>query len=125
MTRLVTYFCLAGCLTGCGAPVAIMDYYDTDTETLRRFSHMAIIDAGDLQAGGYKKIGNVTGIYCQKGTQQTDKQDRFEAIDQVKLKAARRGATHISTPSCTVSGLDMANNCFHTVVCKADAVTKD
>ncbi len=109
-------------LTACGAPVAIIDYYEADTPSLQRFARMEILADGAVSRGQFEKVGTVTGIYCKKGVAQTHSDSRVEAIDQVKLKAAQRGATHISTPSCTVSALDMTNNCFEKIVCKAAAL---
>ncbi len=71
----------------------------------------------------YARIGRVKGIYCQKQPGDTTTENQREAIDQVKLKAARLGATHISAPICTLSeGLDMTNNCFDKIVCSAFAL---
>ncbi len=113
---------MAVMLTACGAPVAMIDYYGADTPSLQRFARMEILAEADLSSGQFEKVGTVTGIYCKKGVAQTHSDSRVEAIDQVKLKAAQRGATHISTPACTFSGLDMANNCFEKIVCKAAAL---
>lgn len=109
-------------ISACGTPVAISDYYDTDTASLQRFARMGVIEASDTDNGGLQKLGTVAGIYCKGGLARTYREKRVEATDQLMLKAAQRGATHISEPACTASGLDMANNCPNKVVCKAQAL---
>ena len=109
-------------ISACGTPVAISDYYDTDTASLQRFARMDVMEASDTHNGGLQKLGTVSGIYCKGGVARTYQEKRLEAIDQLMLKAAQRGATHISEPACTTSGVDLANNCPNKVVCKAQAM---
>ena len=48
------------------------------------------------------------------------------AVDQVKIRAAQLGATHISTPTCEVGEtMDMTNNCMSTVKCRARALVQN
>ncbi len=109
-------------LSACGTPVAISDYYKADTASLQRYARMAVIEESDTHSGGLQELGTVTGIYCKGGVALTHQEKRVEAIDQLLLKAAQRGATHISEPACTASGVDLANNCPNKVVCKAQAM---
>ncbi len=121
--RLPFWLACLMCVSGCAAPVTIVDYYSVDSDALRKYRRMEIVSDAELPAGEYARIGRVKGIYCQKQLGDTTTENQREAIDQVKLKAARLGATHISAPICTLSeGLDMTNNCFDKIVCSAFAL---
>jgi hypothetical protein len=111
------------CVSGCAAPVTIVDYYSVDSDALRKYRRMEVVGEAKFLAGEYARIGRVKGIYCQKQMGDTNTENQREAIDQVKLKAAKLGATHISALTCTLNeGLDMTNNCFDEIVCKAFAL---
>ena len=48
------------------------------------------------------------------------------AVDQVKIRAAQLGATHISEPVCEANeSMDMTNNCMSTVKCSARALVEN
>jgi hypothetical protein len=92
-------------LGGCASAVPVVDFYDTDSRTLLRFQQITIVS----ESQGLKNLGEVVLAETQ-------------AIDQVKLKAAEKGADHIDAPQCEIrdSG-DFTNNCYGTVVCTASA----
>ena len=108
-------------LGGCASAVPVVDFYDTDSATLSRFQRLVIVsESQDL-----KNLGEVQGIYCSKTQGQVGVNNELaetQAVDQVKLKAAKKGADFIGAPQCEVrdSG-DFTNNCYGTVVCTASA----
>ena len=117
---------LAGALAGCASAVPVVDFYDSDSDTLRRFQTITVLDGASANAKNLKKLGAVEGIYCNRNSRQVSVDDHLaetQAVDQVKLKAARVGANYITTPQCVIrdSG-DLTNNCFSTLVCTSSAL---
>ena len=117
---------LAGTLAGCATAVPVVDFYDSDSDTLRRFQIITIIDGASANAKDLKKLGEVEGIYCKKTYGQVSVDDHLaeaQAVDQVKLKAAEKGAHYITAPQCVIrdSG-DFTNNCYSTLVCTSSAL---
>jgi hypothetical protein len=114
---------MTGMVTGCATAVPVVDFYDTDSDTLRRFQDIVVL--GDTSADA-KSLGEVEGIYCKKTPGQASVDDplaKAQAIDQVKLKAAAKGANYVTAPQCIVNNSgDVANNCYSTVVCTAAAL---
>jgi len=112
--------------TGCAAPLPQIDYYDVETEALERIRGMTVLDDASIASGGYRSLGEVKGLYCDRNQMQISPGDSGEqriAVEQIKLRAARLGADYISAPSCDPrSGMDMTNNCMATLVCRAEAL---
>ena len=117
-------------LSGCAAPVATIDYYDVDTATLRRIKPLEVIDETVLASGNYKKLGNVSGFHCRRaqgmGGYGADKAAAQQtAIDQIRLRAAKKGASHITTPQCVVNEtMDLTNNCWASIRCTSGALRR-
>ena len=109
--------------SGCAAPIPRIDYYDVETDALMRIRDMRELDATALEAGAYLELDTVDGLFCSNqsvwvGSAEAER----AAVDQVKIRAAQLGATHISTPNCEADeSLDMTNNCMATLKCKARA----
>jgi hypothetical protein len=114
-------------MSGCAAPVATIDYYSVDTATLQKIKPMKIVDEASLASGDYKALGKVTGFHCKRtsagGYGGAIEGPRQTAIDQLRLRAAKKGASHISTPECAVNEtLDLANNCWASIRCTSTAL---
>ena len=121
-------FCVLG-MSGCATPVASIDYYDVDTATLRRIKPMTIIDEETVSSGNYKDLGKVTGMHCRRtppaggGYRGQIEGPKRTAIDQLKLRAAKKGASHVTTPECVVNeSMDLANNCWSSIKCSSKAL---
>lgn len=117
---------LACALGGCTTAVPVVDFYDSDSDTLRRFQTITVLDGASADAKNLKELGAVEGIYCNKTYGQVSVDDpiaKAQAVDQVKLKAAKKGAHYITTPQCVIrdSG-DFTNNCYSTLVCTSSAL---
>ena len=114
---------VAGALTGCASTVPIVDFYEADSGTLRQFQSIEVLDDESTHA---KNLGEVEGIYCKRLPDQVSADHPFaeaQAIDQVKLKAAAKGANYITAPRCVGSdSADFANNCYTTLVCTSTAL---
>jgi hypothetical protein len=121
--------CIIGA-SGCAAPIGTIDYYAVDTASLKRVKPLQEIDEQELASGGYKQLGSVTGFHCrrahgmggygadQAGAEQT-------AIDQLRLRAAQKGASHYTSPSCVVSeSMDLTNNCWASIKCTSRALSR-
>ena len=116
-------------MSGCATPVASIDYYDVDTATLKRIKPMTVVDDETLASGDYKDLGKVTGMHCRRTPPagggyagQTEGPTRT-AIDQLKLRAARKGASHITEPQCDINEtMDLANNCWSSIKCTSKAL---
>ena len=109
--------------SGCAAPIPRIDYYDVETEALQRIRGMGELDAAAIEAGSYNDLGEVDGLFCPTQWVWLDSPEAERmAVDQVKIRAAQLGATHISTPICAADeSMDMTNNCMSTVKCMARA----
>jgi hypothetical protein len=116
-------------LGGCATAVPVVDFYDTDSDALRRFQNISLLDDGSTDANRMKNLGEVSGIFCEKSSGEISEDDHLaeaRAIDQVKLKAAKLGAHYISKPQCVISNSgDVANNCYATLVCASSALGSD
>jgi len=115
-------------LSGCAAPVATIDYYDVDTATLREIKPIEVVDETAFAPGNFKKLGNLTGFHCRRaqgmGGYGADKGAALQtAIDQIRLRAAKKRASHITTPQCVVSEtMDLTNNCWASIRCTSGAL---
>lgn len=113
-------------LGGCATPVPVIDFYDADAETLRRFPTIDVLDDATIQRGAYRDLGPVNGLYCSRdrvGLTIHDPRARLKAIDQVKLHAAELGADAISEPHCLQRReTDLTNNCWSSLICESDAL---
>ena len=115
-------------MSGCAAPLATIDYYDLNSATLRKIKPIEVIDTATLASGNYKALGNVAGFHCRRaegmGGYGEDKAAAQQtAIDQIRLRAARKSATHITTPQCVVNEtLDLLNNCWASIRCTSSAL---
>lgn len=123
MTRLTRTLLLIAVLSagGCAAPLPQIDYYDVETDALRKLRNMSIIDEAGRAQGAYRELGEVKGLYCNRNRAEISPER--SAIDQLKISAAQKGADRIGTPSCeTRTTWDLTNNCFMTVTCRAEAL---
>jgi hypothetical protein len=115
----------AGWLYGCASAVPVVDFYDADAETLRRFPGIGIVH----ERQGFEDLGELRGLYCYRNSLDLPPHDpaaRAAAIDQLRVKAAGRGADAISEPHCQVSvAIDMVNNCLGSVLCISHALRRD
>ena len=113
--------------SGCAAPMSRIDYYDVETDALQRIRDMGELDAAAIEAGSYSGLGEVDGLFCptQWVWLNSPEAERM-AVDQVMIRAAQLGATHISTPICEADeSMDMTNNCMSTVKCRARALKEN
>lgn len=108
-------------LAACASPLPQIDYYDVPLEALQRIRGMSIVGEDELSQGGYRELGEVEGLYCNRNAPNADSPEAT-AIDQAKLRAAMKGADRIGTPQCsTRTTWDLTNNCFSTTTCSATA----
>lgn len=124
-STLVLILLLQGALVGCAPFVSIIDFYDADSDTLRRYKTIEVLDSTSPDTANLKKIGEVDGLYCKRHHLQPVLEAdlaRAQAIDQVKLRAAKEGARYISEPQCVISSsVDFSNNCMGTLTCTSSA----
>jgi hypothetical protein len=116
-------------MSGCATPVASIEYYDVDTATLRRIKPMTIADEELVASGDFKDLGKVTGMHCRRtppaggGYRGQIEGPKRTAIDQLKLRAAKKGASHITAPTCIINeSMDLANNCWSSIKCSSKAL---
>ena len=122
MTRHAAMLLASLTITACATPLPQLDYYDVDTQALGKIRTMKIIDDASREQGKYRDLGSVKGLYCNRTPPYAGTPENT-AIDQVKLRAAIKGADHIGTPACvTRTTWDFTNNCFSTVTCSAEAL---
>ncbi len=124
-TRVGTMLLASLAIVACATPLPQIDYYDVDTQALRKIRTMRVIDDASRAQNEYRVLGKVRGLYCDR-TPPYAVTPEGTAIDQVKLRAAMKGADHIATPACeTRTTWDFTNNCFSTVTCTAEALAAD
>ena len=113
--------------SGCAAPIPRIDYYDVETDALQRIRDMRALDAAAIEAGAYHDLGEVDGLFCPtQWIWLNSPEAQRMAVDQVKIRAAQLGATHISEPVCEANeSMDMTNNCMSTVKCSARALVEN
>jgi len=127
-TRTIIITLILMLLSGCAAPVATIDYYDVDTATLRKIKPIETIDATARDSGKFKELGSLSGFHCRRaqgmGSYGDDKEIAQQtAIDQIKLRAAKKNASHITTPQCVVNeSMDLMNNCWASIRCTSSAL---
>ena len=121
MPNRVVTVCVLFLTAGCASPLPQIDYYDVETEALRKIRTMTVINDAALAQGAYRDLGEVKGIYCDRN--QLVSSPERSAIDQLKIRAAQNGADHIGTPSCeTRDSWDLTNNCLSSTTCSAEAL---
>ena len=113
-------------LSACASKVPIVDFYEADAEALKRFPAIAVVSSEEAKSSSFNAVGEIEGLYCERGLMQEDiegERARLQAEDQLRLKAAALGATHISEPGCTARHeMDWSNNCMGTLTCRSVAL---
>lgn len=114
-------------LSGCATTVTVLDYYDMDSDVLKRIKGMSIVEEQLVLTSEYTDLGIVKGFYCHRNRVVHELADSpvamRDAIDQLKLRAASKGADRISTPQCVVSeNMDLTNNCWASLTCSGHAL---
>ena len=126
LRRIQCLLLLVPLLSACASRVPIVDFYEADAEALRRFPTIAVVSAEHANSAPFSTVGEIEGLYCERGLMQEDiegERARLQAEDQLRLKAAALGATHISEPDCTARHeVDWSNNCMGTLTCRSDAL---
>ena len=110
-------------LTACAT--SILDYYDMEADALRKIRGMTIVEEQAMSTDDYTDLGVVTGFFCDKNRMPSaDTPEAMrDAVDQVKLRAAAKGAEHISTPQCDINlQTDLINNCWSIIECMSHAL---
>ena len=103
-----------------------VNHYDLDHDQLERYKAIEIVGAQQRANGHYRSLGEIRGLSCLRNlnAQQYPRED--EAIDQLRLRASRAGATAISPPVCKRSTeMDLANNCWQTIICAAEILVEE
>lgn len=122
--RLLWLAVIGSTLCGCASPLPQLDFYEADAEALRNYSRIEVVDDVGAADGKFRDLGEVEGLYCNRtwGVAIDVEEATRSAIDQVKLRAAGKGADAFSAPSCeTSTTVDMTNNCMATVRCHSRA----
>ena len=117
--RILLLLCLPCTLAACvGAFVPIQTVETTGIAVTERAAKIAVIAAAE--AGSLQTLGEVTGYSCKNKL--WDPAATAEAATfQVKLAAAQRGATTVSTPSCEEGAVSLLKNCWQSFACTAQA----
>ena len=124
----IVLVCLAGCAT---APETVdsINFYEMDSSALKRIRGMKILPPFMGGFGNYIDLGPVMGTYCQKDAiknSQAAAIERFTgAHDQVRMRAAIKGADAISVPRCkSVPAKERAKGCQAQMSCRSKAFRK-
>ncbi len=112
-------------LSGC-TYIDTVNHYDLDHDQLERYKAMEIVGAEQRANGHYRSLGEIRGLSCLKNLNAPQYPREEDAVDQLRLRASRAGATAISPPVCQRStDMDWANNCWQTVICAAEILVKE
>ncbi len=117
------------CLSACVAPVVyddMIDYYELESGTLQKVRDMQVLPGFVLATGIYSDLGVVEGTHCQLAKSNNSRTSSRvavqEAQDQVKIRAAIKGADAVSPPRCrfTISPTKK-NGCYRKTECRSNA----
>ena len=113
-------------MSGCATPIEVLDYYDADSATLAKLRHMELVGEEVLLSDDYEDLGDVKGLFCEKSPwdpEASSDSAMNRTVEQLKLRAAAKGADYISAPSCTLNNkMDLTNNCWSTLICSSHAL---
>lgn len=117
ITRIIAAASLlatVGC-AGLGQGVRISEM---SSEEIRRYNEMQLLPSGSAPSEG--TLGRVEGLSCGGDGQAVVSE--AEALDQLKMKAAKLGARSLSNVACQYHGrVDWKNNCWKSYTCVGDA----
>ena len=117
MKRL-TLVCCCVMLSGCMSNPRIEDLSSADRS---KAASIQIFQAAPERP--YDVIGTVDGLSCNRNKYQAQDVSDGEALQAVKIKAARMGADAVTNTFCQKnSDTDWRNNCWASVKCVGDAV---
>jgi hypothetical protein len=107
-------------LSGCVGPlVPVQTVETTGLEVTERAAKIAVVSSD--QASTMQRLGEVTGYSCKNKLWDPDA--TIEAATfQAKVAAAQRGATAITSLTCTEGGTSLVTNCWQSFTCQAVAV---
>jgi len=116
------------CLSACATPVIyddMIDYYELGAGTLLKVRDMQVLPGYALATGVYFDLGAVEGTHCQldksASSQTRSRTGMQEAQDQVKIRAAIKGADAISEPRCTfMISPSKKNGCYRKTSCRSN-----
>jgi len=112
-------------LNGC-TYIDTVNHYDLDHDQLERYKAIEIVDAQQRANGRYRSLGEIRGLSCLRNLNAQHYPREEDAMDQLRLRASRAGATAITPPICQRStDMDWANNCWQTVICAAEILVKE
>ena len=109
-------FLLSGCV---GAFVPIQTVETTGIRVTEAAASISVVSAD--KANTMKELGEVVGYSC-KNKLWDPAATTDAATFQAKLAAAQRGASAISTLTCSEGSVSLATNCWQSFTCKAVAL---
>jgi uncharacterized protein YbjQ (UPF0145 family) len=94
-----------------------------DLSPQQRAQLSSIVVFNDTPERGFDVLGTVTGLSCNRNAHQAQDVSDREALEGIKVKAAKMGADGIINTFCQKnSDTDWRNNCWASVKCIGDAV---
>jgi hypothetical protein len=116
---LFAVFLLQLALAGCGAFVPIQKAETTDPAVVDAASKISVVPPET--ASTMESLGEVVGYSCKNMLWDPDATAEA-ATYQLKLVAAQRGATSISSPTCIRETVTLEKNCWQAFTCQAVAL---
>jgi len=118
MRMLIIGLGLSAGLSGCMTNPSV-DSLTSDQRA--RLSKIVVLQ--DTPTVDYEKIGEVSGLSCHRNAYQAGNVTEAEALEGVKIRAAKLGADAVINTFCQRrSDSDVLNNCFSSVKCIGDAI---
>jgi len=117
---------LAACIVLTGCSGQFLDRQTVDKVGLSVFMAAAEIKTVSAEtAENMNSLGEVVGYSCQNqiGVGEAES-TKVGAIDQLRIVAAKKGATAISAPQCAQGGFSIITNCWNSWECKASALSE-
>lgn len=116
------YYLLMVFLAGCGLTAGmgrVVRITDLSSEEIARANTMRIYKSGAFPAS--ENLGRIEGLSCAALAE--ERVSEIEALEQLKIKAAKLGATAVTNVACQYNGeIDWQSNCWRTYVCVGDAL---
>ena len=119
LAKLLLSATCATTLSACGSFVPIQNIDKAGIDTVLAASRLPMVDQS--QAGKLRSLGEVVGHSCMNKATETAA-TKVGAQDQAKILAIQKGATAITSLSCSEGGVSLIKNCWQSWECKAIAL---
>ena len=117
MTTRALFFSLSAAAIAIGCSAATMN---VTPEMRRQAASTPILTSDQVGSRKYTIVSEVVGRSCARQAGSDPSMDA--AREELKIKAAELGADAVTNALCREGGINMKQNCWKSIECRADAV---